>query len=240
MALSDEFLHLHPAFYLKTRHNKRKSDEQGAPVFDEIEMCEIRVAGDKGTIHHHRANAPYHLIRNGPGDMGQWLTPADIFPDEYKAFQENREQLRGGVPITEAPFLSAGEIETCKALNIFTVEALAGIEKTEKLGMGGDIWVEGAKSYLDDRSSRRDVSALEREVAELKAKLGVEADPPAQVEVPANPGDEVVTEDGPFEGMGKADLKMYIKERTGETPRGNPSIETLLEMCKEAAAEAVA
>lgn len=241
MAIADEFMHLTPRFYSKPIKNERKTRENnGVPVFENVEMCEIRVANDKGTIHHHRTDEGIHLFREGGlGGLTRWLTPKDIFPDEYAAFQVGREQVTSGTPLSEAPFLSEGDRMSLKALNIFSVEALANIQDTAKLGMQGDNWVEGAKAYLArqtdfaaDAKLRAELDTLKAQLAELKGQAP--DDPPATVPVPA-PGEEVVTEPGPFAGMSKSDLRAYLKNEHGHKIMGQPGLKTLLDMAKEAA-----
>ncbi|MEO1189857.1 MAG: hypothetical protein AAFW60_12375 [Pseudomonadota bacterium] len=253
MGIEEAFMHLTPLFYVKAVENRSRSLKSGVPEFDDVEMCEIRVAGEKGTIHHHRAKEDYYLHREGVGDMGKWYTPMEIFPEEYAAFRAGREQVASGLPLKESPFLPESAVATLNALNIHTLEQLAGIAKPENLGMQGDKWVEEAKKYLETRSDTKAMTAMERRIKELEAKLAeATGEAPPASDKKAEPSavslgpdsdasnEETVTEEGPFYGMSKTDLKNYIKDETGEKPKGNPGLATLLETAKAAAEEKVA
>ena len=251
MAESQE--HLYVEFYVKPVENKVKSAAEGRPVFDEKEMIKIRIAGDKGTELHAPVTEASVYVPEGPGQKGRRLTYIEQFPEQYEAFKAGREQAISGTPIEEATFLTVSQRAELKAVNIFTVEALAGIEAADKLGMSGSVMVEHARAYLDraqgaaedgtlinkNKALELKVTEMQQQIAELMKTGKVE--PAAQTakddddasSEPAN-ADEV-TEDGPFYGYSAKALREFIKEKTGKSPLGNPKLSTLLAMAKEAA-----
>ncbi|MEL6758227.1 MAG: hypothetical protein AAFP81_17480 [Pseudomonadota bacterium] len=244
--------HLFIQFYVKPVENKVKSADAGRPIFDEKEMIKIRIAGDKGTELHAPVNEASVYVAQGPGQKGRRLTYVEQFPEQYEAFKAGREQAVSGTPIEEATFLTVSQRAELKALNIYTVEALAGMEAADKLGMSGSTMVEHARAYLDrakgassDGELIHKNKALELRLTEMQEQIaqlmkGGHVEPAAQTAVdgeaePEATAEDEVTEDGPFYGYNSKALRAFIKDKTGKAPLGNPKLSTLLTMAKECA-----
>ncbi len=91
--------------------NGFKSDQEGHPVFDTVDMVEIRVPGDKNTIIK-TAVKESHKMR---------------FPKVWEQYQrvEGSQVNVEGMPIREWPAITRGQAEELAYLNVYTVEQLA-------------------------------------------------------------------------------------------------------------------
>lgn len=228
--------HLDVQFYLDTKENPSKSVSAGRPIFDEVEMVRIRIAGDKGTDFHAPAHMKATYVREGIGDPGRRISYVERFPAEYEAFKRGISQAVTGTPIEEAPFLTMANRAELKAVNVFTVEALAGLEKTEKLGMQGAAWRDQARAYLErakgsavDGKLIAETQNLKAEIENLKAMLASKG---AEAPEPEEAVDEV-DKPGPFFGYTAKMLREFIKEKSGAGVKGNPKLETLLSMAED-------
>ena len=217
-----------PHFKTTTKKNERKSLEAGRPIFDEIEVVEVRLAGNNLV----RPVFPAHDVwTKRQNAFGEWedVTYAQRWPEQYKKFKEGKTQTVSGTPLDELPFLSAGKLYELKAPEIYTAEALAELDGNalKTLGQGGRELKNQAQAYLDNASGSAQVVKMAAEIAELRAMVaslnGEKAAPSTDpVEMSA------------FNDMPDDELKQFIKDTTGQAPRGNPSHETLVRMAIEA------
>lgn len=209
-----------PFFYVTTIENATKSKEAGRPIFDEVEMVEVRIAGDRNYNPHFPAHE-MHVRQNGED-----ITYAMRWPEEYARFKNDEKQVAGGTPLEELTFLTASRRSELKALKIYTAEALAGLDGPNLKVLAGEGYKlkEQAQAYLDKANSFSNVHVLASENADLKARLAALE---ARLGPVANPVAEPVSAD-PYEGLGDDDLKEKITNLTGSRPRGNPSRATLV------------
>lgn len=157
-----------PEFYMHAIQNTAKSEEEGRPIFDDVEMVRIYTIGDK-------YNIPEHKVKDK--DRARW-------PREYEAFKANGTIATTGTPLEEWPALSLSRVKELKALKITTVETLADLPEgsIHAIGMGGRGLIEKAKAFIqaaagnaiaekmakDNASLKRDLEMLREQVAELK------------------------------------------------------------------------
>lgn len=217
-----------PHFKTLPIKNDAKSKEAGRPIFDEIEVVEVRLAGNNLV----RPVFPAHDVwTKRQNEFGDWedVTYAQRWSEQYKKFKEGRTQTVSGTPLDELPFLSAAKRSELKALSIYTAEALAALDGTplKTLGQGGRELKTQAQAYLDNATGSAKVVQMAAEIAELKALVASLAGDKAAPTT--NP-----VEVSPFNDMPDDELKQYIKEVSGQAPRGNPSHETLVRMAIEA------
>lgn len=153
-----------PRFYNKAVQNKAESDKAGRPIFRDVEYVEIRIAGDKGSI-------VCRKVRDE--DRQRW-------PEVYERFKKQQETAIEGTPVEEWPVLTASQAAELKALNIFTVEALAELKDSglANLGMGARDLQAKAKAYIaasEDTSvvqqQASQIADLERQVEFLKQQI---------------------------------------------------------------------
>lgn len=234
-----------PHFYTITKPNEAKSKDAGRPVFDEMEVVEIRYGGDM----QNRPVFPAHDGQNLPDGNGgtNFVTYAERFPKQYQQFKEKKSQTKDGTPLEEAPFLTAKERSELKGLQIYTVEQLASLDdrRLKSLGMFGRERMEAAQAYLQAATGTADITRLASENAELRqliAKLQEEKAVELQQHSENTAENfQILSERQPtesketdFEDWTVDDLKAYIKEETGNAPKGNPNKATLVEMAEEA------
>lgn len=221
--------HLHVEFYVDTVENPRKSAEAGRPIFDEMEFVKIMIAGDpKNTL-----IAPAQSV--GSNNM----TYAQRFPDHYRLFKADHDQLAAsGTPLSEVPWLSASKREELKALKIFTVEGLAGLDGQllQRIGMGArelknqaQAWLDKADGVAADTKMAAELASRDAEIDALKQQMAalLEAKTPVSRET------NVSQEDGPFQGYDDEAIRAFIQDRSGKTPDGRLGRAKLVAMAEE-------
>lgn len=216
-----------PFFYMATVENPTKSQEAGRPIFDEVEMVEYRLAGDRYFSPHFPAHS-MHVRENG-----EEVTHAMRWPSEYQRFKNNEVQVASGTPLEELSFLSAARRSELKALKIYTAEALASLEGPNLKVLAGEGYKlkEQAQAYLDKANGFAGVAALASENAELRERLAVleKALGNSAESVQAQVADAA----DPYEGLSDDELKDKLQNLTGTRPRGNPNRQTLTRMLDE-------
>lgn len=225
-------------FRTDSKKNEVKSAKEGRPIFDDVELCEIRIAGNRQTVGVYPAHAFSHNEQNPDGTVEPY-TYAQRFAPQYRRFKEKRLQVKEGTPLDELPFLPESKRSELKALSIHTAEALAALDGPElkNLGMGGREWKEQALAYLDKAKGSasttkqaKEIAALKEQIAALQAQVGEQAVPKSAGVTP-----ELGDDDGTstFDGFTVEELKDWIERKAGTRPKGQPNKATLLAMAKE-------
>lgn len=215
-----------PVFKTITQQNPRKTKEAGRPIFDDLEVVEVRFAGDRQRVGCFPAHSFARWVTNADGSQEQ-QTYAMRWPDQYRRFKMKLQQVMEGTPLEELPFLAQSKRMELKALNVHTAESLAALDGNElkALGMGGRELKNQAQAYLDKAAGSADVVKLAAENALLKESL-------SQVQAQmAAMGKR--TEPVGFDAWEDDRLKAFIKEKTGQAPRGQPSHATLVTMAND-------
>jgi len=210
--------------------NPRKTKEEGRPIYDDMEIVEIRTAGDRNSIKVFPAHEISHHAELEDGGSGDPVTYAMRFQAQYDRFKAGHTQAQSGTPLEEAPFLIQAKRLELKAVHVHTVEALASLDggPLKALGIGGRELKNQAQAYLDNAKGSADVTRLAAENETLKRQLATLVE---QQQAPSS----VHGEDDPasFESMSDDDLKAFIGTKSGSRPRGQPSHDTLVRMAKE-------
>lgn len=230
--------------------NVAKSKEAQRPIYDDVEVCRIRMSGDRlnSPVFPAHAEAPGWVERED--GTTEKVTYAQKYNRQYLEFKKGVAQTQAGTPLEELPFLTKAKRMELKALHIYTAESLAALDgqPLKTLGQGGREWKNQAQAYLDNAAGSANVTKLaseaefyKSEVERLKAELAQRP----------NQGDERISDDlgytddqpapapvSEFEDWDDVLLKEYIAENSGSKPRGNPSHETLVKMADELAKEA--
>tara|TARA_R110002111_G_scaffold63985_4_gene105602 strand:+ start:781 stop:1446 length:666 start_codon:yes stop_codon:yes gene_type:complete len=191
------------------------SKAEGRPIFKDVEVVEIRLAGERNYAPTFPAHEIWKHINGEP------VTYADRFSKEYALFAAGKEQVADGTPLSELTFLTEGERATLRRLKVYTAEALASLEgpNLKNLGPKAREFKSQAEAYLNRASGAASSVALAAEVEALKAQIAaMNGEPAAPVEAPADDAAEI------------EQIKEQIREATGQRPRGNPSLTTLREM----------
>lgn len=217
-------------FYAKPKLNKVKSAEVGRPIYDEVETVEVIVAGDK----HFRPHFPAHeptVTFDTTTQQEDRRTWAERYPEEYKAYKLQGHQSITGTPLEAWPILGRAQVAELKALDIFTVEQIADMNDRNRhvLGASARQLIAKAQAYIAQARDTATPQRLAAENEELRAEIE---------RLKAQPAPAVQHEDEPasdLDALDDAELKAFVKDRTGEAPRGNPSRDTLLRQAKAAA-----
>ena len=137
--------------------NDAKSQAAQRPIFDEVEICEIRIPGDKD------------VRRVVVTDRER-----ERFPKQYLAFKQNSDQATvSGTPLSELPWLSAANREEARYFGLRTVEQLAemGDVYLQKLGPGWVTQRQKARDYLLKAKDSALLARLRDELAERDRKI---------------------------------------------------------------------
>lgn len=223
-----------PIFKAMAIKDEAATKKAGRPIFKDVEMVEIVIAGDR----HFRPTVGAHdFWKNIEGEA---ITYAMRWPDQYRRFKEGRAQTAEGTPVEELPFLTQAKRYELKALGIYTADALAALDgkNLKTLGIGGRELKDQARAYLDNAHGSANVTAMARELAAVRAELeAMRADavrrPEPVADMPVAP--ELLDPPSEFESWSDEELKLHIAGETGSRPLGNPSHETLVKMADELA-----
>lgn len=217
--------------------NEAKSKAAGRPIFDDMEQCMIRAAGDRNTVKVFPAHAFSGWVTNQDGEQ-EAQTYAQRFNAQYRRFKENSTQVQEGTPISELPFLTEAKRSELRALSIYTAETLAALDgaNLKALGQGGRELKTQAAAYIENATGSASAVRMAAEIAALKEQIaamnrapepGPAAEEPAATPEPANDTTD-------FAEWSDDDLKDWIANETGARPRGNPNHDTLVRMASEA------
>lgn len=221
-----------PFFRYETVEDVEASRREKRAVMKTIELCEMRIAGEKNYV----PTVPAESIWKN--ENGQPITYAERFSEQYRQFKLGATQSGEGTPLQQLrPFgISDAQISLCRALRIYSIEAVHSLEGAplKALGVSGNELKRMANAWMAEQARGGQVvselDALRREIAELKAEKAADQ---VMAEVALDEVQEAVTISSARDDWTEDRLKAYIKERTGSAPRGNPSRETLLRMAEE-------
>ncbi len=146
-----------PRFYMGSKQSKEKTMEAGYPIFKEVEMVEIRIAGDNKTVIHKKVDEEIKR---------RW-------PDHYQAFKKGSEAPIEGLHLKHCPLFSEAQVRTLQGQNIHTVEALSELPDSflTRLGMGARALQAKAKAYIKDAEGTKEVTKLAAENQRMKAEI---------------------------------------------------------------------
>jgi len=215
-----------PFFKNVAMHDEQASKREGRPIYRDMEMVEVRIAGERNFAPVFPAHAMWRRVD------GEEITYAQRWPKQYARFQENQIQIAEGTPLSELTFLTEAKRKELQGLKIYTAEALASLDgkNLAVLGQGGRVLKSQADAFLKESKGVSQTVSLAAEVEDLKAQLAALKAAQAAPE-PANP-------DALPADPAKDALREQYKELRGAYPRGNPSAETLQRMVDEALAAA--
>lgn len=138
-------------FYKGVVKNETKSTEEGRPIFDEIDLVKIITPGSRDSFVGD-ATESYQLR----------------FPAQWARYKAGRSQDVGGTPLNMLPWLTEAQVMEFQALQIKTVEQLAGIsDALAQKFMGFHAIKQRAQAYLN---AAKDSAPLLKMEAELKKR----------------------------------------------------------------------
>lgn len=210
-----------PVFRYETLEDVPASEREGRLVMKTVEVVEVRFAGSK------LYSPVFPAVGFWKRDGHKTVTYAERWAEQYRAFLEGRPAEAEGTPLEMLkPYgISDAQLSLCRALKIYSIEALHHLEGTplKSLGMSANDLKEMARKFMADRISGEgqadEIAKLRAEIEALKR--GIPADEKAEL---AKVDDLTVQAD---DDARKKALKDEIETITGVRPRGNPSVETL-------------
>ena len=166
-------------FYVRAVQNNFKTEQEGRPIFEDIDYVKIFIPGDSLNILDQPVRED-HKTR---------------FPRQWAHFlnQKEGDQREVGTPVTSWPRISVSMAEELKALKFFTVESIANASDAmiTKLGMiaGKSPYAfrEDAQRFLKLASDDAEVSRMEEKTKSLEAQV---AEMKAMLESLTNPKEE--------------------------------------------------
>lgn len=215
--------------------NPAKSAAAGRPIFDDYDVCEIRLPGSRNVgIYPALSRSHWH---NDPitGEQVE-VTYAQRFAAQWKQYKEHEQQTKTGTPLTYATFLTEGKRAELRALNIYTIEALAHIDGQElkNLGQGGRDMKNKAEDYLAQSNTQAPLMQIQAELEAVKARnQSLEEDYQAMKL-------KLASGEAQFEVMATEALREFIASNTGVMPQGNSNRKTLIRMAMDCRPKAAA
>jgi hypothetical protein len=209
--------------------NAAESLKAGRPIFEDVEVCEIRAPGMRDW-----KVFPAHFFARWVDDpftgTQRQETYAERFQHQYRQFQAHAAQTKTGTPLDYAKFLTDARRAELRAMNVYTVEALAAVDGAElkNLGMGARDLKNQAIAYLEETKNGAVSKQMEVELEALRTRnVLLEEDNAMLRSLKAKAEAE-------FAEMSDTQLKEFIAAHTGHTPLGNPNRKTLIRMAIEA------
>lgn len=138
-----------------------KSEQAGRPIYDMVEMVSIRFPGNNLT----------EIVRRVT------LEDRERWPKQYQAFKAGRgNTVIDGTPLEAWTALNKAQVREFNSLNIFSVEQLAAVDDyfCQRIGMGGRMWRERAKIWLEAAVDNAKIDAVASEKLRLQEQVDVQ------------------------------------------------------------------
>lgn len=210
--------------------NEALSRTEGRPVFEDMEICEIRAPGSRNSSPQPALSLWPHWIDDPLTGEQHQITYAERFSRQYRQFKEQEAQTIAGTPLAHVSFLTEASRATMRALNVYTLEQLAGIDGQElkNLGPGGRDLKNQAIAYIEESKAKVPDIAMKEELEALRARNAVlEDDNEALQRRQAG--------EGQFKDMTDEQIVAFITTHSGGiAPTGNLSRKVLVRMATDA------
>jgi len=147
-------------FYIAPIKNPAKSTDAGRPIFDDTQMVEIRVRGD-------RNNVVQRPVREEDKRR---------FRDAWRAFEEGSKDLDSGTPLSQWPIASQSFVEEMKYLGFHTVEHLATANDRVCADIPGLVTMrERAKHYIELAKGVSPIEGMQEKLDEQEHTIQAQA-----------------------------------------------------------------
>lgn len=147
-----------PRFFMDSRPNKARSEADGRPRFDDVEMVEVLIPGD-------RLNTPVFQVTDV--HRKRW-------PGAYKNFTDGQEDAVDGTPIDQLPGITKGQAQELRYFHILAIEQLASMPDDLLLKaqpMMGRALRERAQRWVSANEGNAADEKLAAENRELRTKM---------------------------------------------------------------------
>ena len=215
--------------------NEMASAKAGRPIFDDLEVVEIRFPGSR-SVSVFPATAVSHWATDFQTGYQRQVTYAERFSHQYRQFKQHAAQTKSGTPLDYAPFLTEGRKAELRAQNLYTIEQLAAIEGAElkNLGNGGREMKNQAIAFIEESKVHAPDTQMKAELEALRARNAILEEDAERAKAAA------VAEVGEFEAMSLDQLRQYIATHSGQAPLGSMNKKTLIRMAQECKPEKAA
>jgi hypothetical protein len=154
---------LYVQFYIRPVMNNFRSSEEGRPIYEEKEYIRIIVPGDSKTT------------VDCPVDD----TFRQRFTKQYELFKKGQAQAVDGTPLEMWPQMTVGLCAELKAMNISTVEQLAGLDdgKAQRIMGSYDLrrkaqmFLDAAKGEAENNKMAAELQKRDDEINLLKSQM---------------------------------------------------------------------
>jgi hypothetical protein len=218
-----------PVFEHYATEDPVKSAAEGRKIFNDQEIVRVRFPGsDANYVFPATAKASGWITDPMTGEQTQ-ITYAEKFRKQYVQFRERTTQTKSGTPLDYIPFLTEGKRAELKALNIYTLEALAEVDgqPLKNLGMNGRDLKNKAIEYIAETKQGAPNIQLMEQLEQLKARNTI-------LEEDAKFVSARQAAEAEFENMSIDQLREFINANTGHTPQGSINRKTLIRMAMDA------
>lgn len=158
-------------FYKKALPNAFKTSEEGRPIYDDVDMVKIYVAGDSLSVID-------TLVREDHKQQ---------FPLQWANYvnKHGSDPSMSGTPLSQWPLITTAQAEELRAIKFFTVEQIASASdaQLQKLGMMAGMsphaFRDRAVNYLKVARDESEVNKHDEELRTLReenAKIKAETD----------------------------------------------------------------
>lgn len=154
---------LYVRFSKVPKQHAKKSDEQGRPVFEEVDYITIAVPGDKSS------------------EVCRPVTPDDIarFKPAWDRYLAGQGERLDGIPLREWPGVTRAQVEELAYFNVRTVEQLAEVNDGNLKNMGPMLALrQKARDYLERVRSdapaqrmRQELEQRDSQISKLQAQV---------------------------------------------------------------------
>jgi hypothetical protein len=153
---------LYVEFTTEAIHQTAKSEEEGRPIFKDVPHVRIHFPGD-------RTKQIFRPVKFEDDHQG----PADPrrFPQQWRAFEAQQEQVQTGTPIEQWGPLTKSQAMEFKAMHIHTVEQLAGIADSNLSWLGARELRDKAVAWLAQAENGKESLRLTAELAKRDAQI---------------------------------------------------------------------
>ena len=159
---SDADKRLFVVFFREAVLNEFKTEQEGRPIYDDIDMIRIHSPGSRDTL-------------VSPAHHGY----TQRFPKQWAQYKAGIEQTMTGTPLAQVPWLTPARVAELRAVNISTVEQLAGMPDNiaarfmdhHALKQQAAAYLEAAKGQEPIRLMKAELANRDDQLAEMRTAL---------------------------------------------------------------------
>jgi uncharacterized coiled-coil protein SlyX len=138
-------------FYTAPLKNEERTLEEGRPIFDDVDMIEIRVRGTKDNI----VNRPVRA-----DDKVR-------FREAWRHHQDGEKAVQSGTPLAQWPVMATSQVEEMKYLGFVTVEQIAEANDSVVSSITGLQTLKNkAKAFIEFSKGAAPIEKLQTQLAD--------------------------------------------------------------------------